>query len=126
MSDVPEDVKLAMRTSLDRYLEADRAYHALIQDVIEQGRPLTAHERADIEEARQLRDYHLHVRMVDLKNIGWPTPHEVPPAPDQRPSVVEVATMLGVPTTVAEIRVKAKAPTTTYPNRSRSDAGTAV
>ncbi len=77
MAAIPGDVQEALRTSLTNYLEADLAFHRLIQELVESGMPLSTSRRAEVEELRQRRDYLLHVRMRDLRNVGWPSPNEV-------------------------------------------------
>jgi len=77
VSAIPQDVQEALRASLANYLEADLAFHQLMQGLVETGAPLSTSQRAEVEELRQRRDYLLHVRMRDLRNIGWPAPNEV-------------------------------------------------
>jgi len=77
VSAIPQDVQEALRASLANYLEADLAFHRRMQDLVETGEPLSTSQRAEVEELRQRRDYLLHVRMRDLRNIGWPSPNEV-------------------------------------------------
>ena len=74
---IPQDVQDALRASLANYFEADLAFHQLMQELVETGEPLSTSQRAEVEELRQRRDYLLHVRMRDLRNIGWPSPNEV-------------------------------------------------
>ena len=77
VTSIPQDVQKTLRTSLSNYLDADRQYHQLMEDLIEAGVPVASSQRAEVEELRQRRDYLLSVRMEDLRNIGWPTPFEM-------------------------------------------------
>ncbi len=80
MTGIPEDVRQTLQRSVTNYLAADRAYHHLMQTLVERGTPLSTTDRAEVEELRQRRDYLLHVRLQDLRNIGWPNPHDRPAA----------------------------------------------
>ncbi len=77
MAAIPRDVQEVLRASMTNYLESDLAFHRLVQELVESGTPLSTTQRAEVEELRQRRDYLLHVRMRDLRNIGWPTPNQI-------------------------------------------------